>query len=420
MLQKAKHHIGNLLPALRSYNFRLYFIGQGVSLVGSWMQTVAGQWLIYPVLTGNKSYLGLVGAINLTPTLVLALLGGVLADRVDKKRTMILFQSFYAVSAFTLFLLIATQSIRIWHVFLAAAVNGIIFAFEMPLRQTLMLSLVEKKDIASALSLNTALFNGARSIGPAIAGLIIAGFGIGPAYLLNSLSFGAVIYAIMIMRLSSQKTQETHRGQRSVRESFQEGIRFIRSNKYIAVLLGLLFLLALFTWPVATLLPIFAHDIFGKGEVGFGMLQSFFGLGGAAGALGFHRLFTAWKNKFPLLVILFGTAFFYIAVFAVSKSFYLSLALALFGGWAVATAITTINSLVQIQTPDALRGRILSFYSVTLIGGMALGALLASAVVGTIGPRMTVLASALAFAILSALIMSMTGNKLRAKLAAMV
>lgn len=205
MLHNVKEQIGSFLPALRSKNYRLFFIGQGISLIGSWMQTIAEQWLVYPILTTNKSLLGLIGAVGMLPMLIFVLFAGVLVDRVNKQSIFLLFQYAYMMIAFILCFLIATHQIQLWHIFIAALVGGTIMAFESPTRMTFVMDLVEKEDLPSALSLNQSMFNSARAIGPALAGFTIAAIGIAPAYLANAISFFAVIASLYMMRFPKMK-----------------------------------------------------------------------------------------------------------------------------------------------------------------------------------------------------------------------
>lgn len=414
MWQKVKHQIGNYLPALRSPNYRLYFAGQGISLIGTWMQAIAEQWLIYPILTNNRSLLGIVSAVNLFPTAALVLVAGVIADRIDKQRGVIIQQSLYTVITFIMFFLVFTGRVAVWHVMAAALCMGIVFAFDMPTRQSLMIELVEKKDFASALSLNAAIFNTARAVGPAIAGALIAFVGIAPAYLINSLSFLAVIISVSRMKLPKKIT--SHTSPTSLRKGFMEGVSYIKTNKVVAVLLGILLLTTLFTYPTATLLPVFAHDIFHTGEAGFGMLQSAFGIGAVIAALSFYTLFGRVRDKFRLLISNLIVIFLANTLFSVSRFFPLSLFCQVVGGWAISSTIALVNTLIQSSAPSVLRGRLMSFYSFVLIGGMPFGALLASLGVGTIGPRFTISAVMIAFALCCFTLITATGGKLQLKL----
>lgn len=417
MIRHTKYIIGSLWPALRSRNYRLYFVGQGISLVGTWMATVAEQWLIYPVLTSNRSLLGIVSAVNLIPTTCLVLFAGVIADRVDKRKAQIIIQSLFSVLALILATLVFTGSIRVWHVMVAAFFTGVVFAFDMPTRQSLMVGLVEKKDFASALSLNAGIFNVARAIGPAVAGLLIATIGIAPAYFLNCLSFIAVIISIAMMRLPKFQFSDTHV---SLWKEFKEGIIYIRENKIIAALFSLLALETLFTWPTITLLPVFTHDIFQQGEVGFGILQSVIGVGAMLGAFGFSTIFHAVRDKYRLLTFSFLIVVVSLIIFSFSSVFAIALTAMLVGACAITIVVATINTLVQTHTPDALRGRMMSFYSFVLVGGMPFGALLGSVGVTTIGARLTAFTGAVLFGLTSFCLIGVTRGTLKEKLAAMV
>lgn len=416
MTGHGKRLISNLWPALRSRNYRLYFVGQGISLVGTWMATVAEQWLIYPVLTNNRSLLGVVSAVNLIPTMCLVLFAGVLADRIDRKKAQIWIQSLFAVISCVLAILVFTGTIQVWHVLVATFLSGVIFAFDMPTRQSLMVSLVEKKDYASALSLNAGIFNIARAIGPAVAGLLIATIGIAPAYFLNSLSFAAVIISIVLIRLPDFQFSDKHE---SLRKEFKEGFIYIKENKVIAVLFSLLTLETLFTWPTITLLPVFAHDIFRRGEVGFGFLQSAIGVGAMIGAFSFSKIFHAIRDKYQILIFSFLIVVVTLITFAFSSVFAIALIAMFIGAGAISIIVATINTLVQTNTPDALRGRMMSFYSFVLIGGMPFGALLGSVGVATIGARLTAFTGAILFGLTSFCLIRVTRSKLQEKLAVM-
>lgn len=413
MLQRIKHKVGNYLPALRSYNYRLYFFGQGISLVGTWLQTVAEQWLIYPVLTNNKSLLGIVSAINLAPTMVIVLFAGVLADRIHKRNAFMLFQILYALIALMMSFLIFSKQIQIWHVFVAALFTGIVFAFDNPTRQSFIIDLVERKDLPSALSLSSGIFNGARALGPALAGILIATSGIAAAYFLNSLSFLAVIISLLLMRLPPHVP---HKEETTIFEGFKEGVTYLKQNKVFAVLFALIGSLTLFTWPGATLLPVFAHDIFKTGEMGFGLLQSSFGVGAIIGALAFAKVYEINHNKLALLLTTIFLVVLSVMTLALTPFFWLAVLANLVSGWAVTTTFSTANTLIQLNIPAFLRGRMMSFYAFMLIGGMPIGALLASLGVATIGARLTVFVSAVFFALVSSLIIWVTKDKLAQKL----
>lgn len=412
MFQRVKHQIGDFLPALRSPNYRLYFIGQGISLVGTWMAAIAEQWLIYPVLTNNRSLLGIASAVNLLPTVALVLFSGVVADRINRRNALLITQVLFMVIAFMLGVLVFTGAIRVWHVFLATFIAGIVFAFDMPIRQSFMVTLVEKKDLASALSLNSGIFNAARAFGPAIAGFLIVAIGIASTYLVNGASFLAVILAILLMKLPTHVKSE-HPG---FKESFKEGFRYVATHKIIAVLLVLIGVLTFTTWPAATLLPVFAHDIFNKGEAGFGMLQSALGLGAVVGSFGLSKVYLLIKNKYNLLISLLLLIVISVFLFGMAPTFSLAILFQVISGWSIATFISTIGTLIMTDVPDHLRGRIMSFYSFMLIGGMPLGGLVASLGVATIGARATVSVMSIVLVMTSFFLIAATKGKFKEKL----
>lgn len=413
MLRRIKHHIGNFLPALRYPNYRLYFFGQGISLIGTMMQSVAEQWLVYPTLTNNKSLLGIVSAINLLPVTALVLLAGVWADRVDRRRAQMILQSLYAVIAFVMSYLIFSGRVEVWHVMVAALVSGVIFSFDMPTRQSLMVNLVDRQHFASAVSLNGAIFNGARMIGPAVAGALIAAAGIAPAYFFNGISFLAVIVSVYWMRIPKPSTP-VHRA--TIRSQFKEGLDYIRLTPMVYIALTLLAVLTIFTWPLNTLLAVFAHDIYNRGEVGFGLLQSAFGAGAMTGAFGFSALFQKVKRKDLLLIVSVLIVSLPSVVYAFWHQFVGALVLLFLSGWGVTTTIGVFNTTIQTMVPDRLRGRIMSYYSFVLVGGMPFGALLASIGVGVIGAPYTIFFCTVAFLLISFSILSITKHQFLAKL----
>lgn len=417
MLRRVKHHVGNFMPALRYPNYRLYFFGQGISLIGTWMQTVAEQWLVYPTLTSNKSLLGIVSAINLLPVTILVLFAGVWADRVDKRKAQMVLQSCYAAIAFIMSYLIFSGLVEVWHVVVASAITGIVFAFDMPTRQALMVNLVDKQFFSSALSLNGGIFNAARVVGPALAGALIAATGIAPAYFINGMSFLAVIVSVYLMQLPKHPDDIQHP---SFRGQLAEGFAFVREETMVFTSLALVAILTIFTWPVNTLMAVFAHDIYNRGEVGFGLLQSAFGLGAMVGAFGFHAVYERVQHKNRLLLSCIFVIFFSTMIYALWHEFIVSLSMLFFSGWSVATMIGILNTVVQESVPDQLRGRILSYYSFVLVGGMPIGALLASVGVGTIGAPQIIFYCMMVFLVASCAILYRTRNTFYQKLETLV
>lgn len=419
MLHHVRHKIASFVPALKSPNYRLFFVGQGISLIGSWMQSVAEQWLVYPVLTSNKALLGIISAVNMVPTLIFVLFAGVLVDRMNKRRMFIVFQVVYAIIAFVLYLLIVTKTIQLWHIFCAAIAGGIIFAFENPTRQTFMMDLVEKKYWPSALSLSSALFNSARALGPAAAGIIIASLGIAPAYLINSISFFAVIVSLSIMKFPPQVVEEKKQ-HASFFVGMKEGLQFIKNNKIYLVILAIVGSMTFFTWPGSTLQPVFAHDIFKKGEVGFGLIQSFFGIGAMVGGLTFSKVFEKLKRKYLLLYVGIIVTIITMIGYAWAPSFIFALVMQVISGWSISTIFSVNGTLIVISLPTEMRGRMLSIYTFVFMGFMPFGALLASLLVGLIGPQMIVTICAVGIGLSVTSLILLTKGKFQEKIMAMV
>lgn len=352
------------------------------------------------------------------PTLIFVVFAGVLVDRMNKRKMFIAFQIVYAAIAFALYLLIVTKHIQLWHIFVAAIIGGIIFAFENPTRQTFMMELVEKKYLPSAMSLSSALFNSARAIGPAIAGLVIAAFGIGPAYLFNSLSFFAVITSLLIMKFPPRSVETKPTA--PFFAGMKEGLVYIKNHKIYIGILAIVGTMTFFSWPASTLQPVFAHDIFKKGEVGFGLIQSMFGIGAMIGGITFSKIFEKLQHKHRLLFVAVGIAVITMIGYAWAPWFWFALVMQAIGGWAISTVYAICGTLMIIAIPDELRGRISSIYTFVFIGFMPFGALLASALVSVIGPQMIVTLCAIGIAIIFSILMLLMKGKFQEKIATMV
>lgn len=413
MLRFAKQSLIRLMPAISSMNYRLYFLGQSVSRVGSWFTTIALQWLVYPTLTSNKSYLGLVSTLHLAPAAIFILFGGVLADRVNKRVLTIWLQILLAITSFLLFFLIISRQIQVWHVFVFALFTGVIVAFDLPVRKSFMIASVPKAIFSSAISLDTASFNITRAIGPAAAGLTIAALGLGPAFLIDTLTFLAVIYALYLMQ--SERYSYTKLQQPFFKE-FAGGFHYILEHRVIAALLLLTALITFFSWPLATLLPVFAHDIFKTGEVGFGLLQSAFGLGAGLTAVGFNIIFKRVTNKFELIVACSILESLQLLLFSVVNFFPLALLFEFIAGIATTIVFASANTIIQEITPDSYRGRMMSFYYFVVTLSMPAAALVTSYTVVILGARATVFNSAIALLLSFLLVVIFMGKRLRLRL----
>lgn len=388
MLKTVQHHAKKAFPALTQRNFQIYFVGQFLSLIGTWMQITAEQWLVYPVLTHSKILLGLVGVAGNLPTTLLVLFTGVFADRLNKKKIIYVTQTLFMIYAFILSYLVWTHQVTIWHVMFFALLSGITFAFDMPTRQAFIVETVEEKEtLPSAISLNAAAWNAARAIAPPIAGLLIAAVGIAVCYLFNAVSFLAVIISLIFIRLAAFKPPTQTQ---SLAFHFKEGIGYIFSHKEILYLLIALAIYTIFSFSFTTLLPVYASDIFHADEKVFGLLGAAIGLGATVGAVGFSVVFSHIKDKRRLLLINTVINFVSLTAFAFSKNLGLSFFVLAFAGLSASTFVSSINTLVQMGIPNELRGRVMSFYSLVFVGSMPFGSLYAGTVANFAGAPLTV------------------------------
>ena len=382
--------LGYSLPyafrALGHRNFRLFFIGQFVSRTGFWMQNMAQAWLIYR-LTESSLMLGLVAFAGQVPTLVFGLLAGVVADRFNRYRVILIALYLAMLQAFVLGILTMSEWITAWQVFVLALVAGTIQAFEMPARQSFLMEIVGKDDLASAIALNSTLVNAARIVGPALAGLLVAQFGEGVCFTFNGCTFLAIIVGFLAMRLPP-RVVEPHLA-RSTSTFIGEGIRYALRTPAIRLLLILVSLLSLLSTPYTVLMPVFAGDILHSGPNGMGLLMGAAGAGAVVGALlmARHQGTEQLGRVMAFAFIRFGLG---LILFSLSHNFWLSmLVLPLVGsGFMVPMAAT--NTLLQTLSPDHLRGRIMSLFFIMLMGATPLASLLAGFLAPLIGAPLTV------------------------------
>lgn len=356
--------------ALAHRNFRLFFIGQGISLVGTWMQNVGEGWLIL-TLTNSPFYVGLTSALSSLGVLLFSLYAGVVADRVDKRRVIIFMQLAFMLEALAVAVLVWTGVVRVWHVLTLATILGLASAFDIPMRQSFVVEMVGKEDLMNAIALNSSLFNGARVIGPAIAGLLIGALGIAWCYFLNGLSYIAVIAGLLMMRLppivrSPQRP--------SAWSGFREVLTFLRGDRRLRVLMVLTATLSVFGFPYISMMPVFARDVLHRGATGYGALTSSIGIGAVIGALGV-ALASGRIHQRGRLMLIGGTAFgILLILFSASRSLALSMLLLGLTGCAMIVNNSITNTLLQTTAPDHLRGRIMGFYSFVFVGMAPFGA----------------------------------------------
>jgi MFS family permease len=376
--------------ALRHRNYRLFFGGQLVSLVGTWMQSVAQGWLVYK-LTGSALALGLVSAAGQAPMLVLSLVGGAVADRVAKRRLLIVTQSLLAGFAACLGLLTAFGVVRPWHVALLAALSGTAGAFDVPTRQAFISEIVGDEDLMNAIALNSTVFHGARVIGPTIAGVLVATVGMAACFLINSVSYLGVIAALAAMRVPPRVAASHGEG---LWRHLVAGVRYAGRTPVVAAILALVATFSIFGLPYAVLLPVYARDVHGVGPQGLGMLYAASGAGAVVGALG---LATFSRTRRRTILALAGLATFALAVtaFGWAPRFAFALVCLVVSGGAGLTFMASCNTLLQSTAPDELRGRLMGIYSFVFLGLAPFGALQAGALAQRFGAPRTITIGAL-------------------------
>ena len=384
--------------ALRHRNFRLFFGGQIISLVGTWMQTVAQAWLIYR-LTGSSVLLGVLGFVGQAPIFLLSPIAGLAADRWPRRRVVIATQSVSMLLAFILAALtltghISAQRLREseWEIIGLATLLGVVNAFDVPARQSFLIEMVGREDLLNAIALNSSMFNGARVAGPAIAGIVVAVVGEGWCFLLNGLSYLAVIAGLFMMRLA--KSKPVHDGAAPL-EKLREGFRFARHTKPIRALLILVSIVSFMALPFSVLMPIFAVQILHGGASAYGWLMGAVGVGAMFGALALamRQQLRGLGNVVGYSATALGAS---LVLFSASRWFWLSFIILVISGFAMMMQFTATNTLIQAMVPDQLRGRLMSFYSMTFLGMTPFGSLLAGAVAEHIGSPITVAIGGLA------------------------
>ena len=389
--------ISNTFRALRHRNFRLFFAGQFVSLTGTWMQSVAQSWLVYR-LTGSVVLLGLIGFASQIPVFLLAPIGGTVADRYNRHRILIVTQSCAMVLAGILAFLTLSGRIEIWHLFVIASGFGLANAFDIPTRQAFAVDMVGKEDLVNAIALNSSMFNGARIVGPAIAGILVALIGEGWCFFINAFSYTAVIGGLLKMNIVPHIRKATG----SAFENIKEGFTFVATNKPIRALMLLLGLVSLMGMPYAVLMPIFADQYLGGGSSTLGFLMGASGMGAVTAAL----TLASRREVFGLgrwVVLACGGFGISLLLFSVSRNFWLSMVILVPVGFSMMTQMSSSNTLIQSMVPDHLRGRVMSVYSMMFMGLAPFGALLAGSLAGIIGAPETVALGGLACVVGSAI-----------------
>jgi len=366
--------------ALRHRNYRLFFAGQLVSLIGTWMQQMALAWLVYQ-LTNSPLLLGLISGIGSLPMAFFSLIGGAVADRVNKRRILLTTQSVAMVLAFALAAMTGAGWIRAWHVAVLTAFSGTMMAFDMPARQAFVVEMVGKEDLMNAIALNSSIFNSARILGPAIAGVLVATFGPAWCFFINGLSFLAVLVGLLLMRFVPRELERRPRG---VVGDTLDGLRYVRSNRLVLGLAALLAVFQMFGYSYNVLMPIFARDILRAGPQGLGLLMA----SGAAGAL-VGALLVASLGSYPHRErVLFAGGFGLVGAlvaFALSHALHLSMAMLALAGLGGVSVMSVANTMIQTSVPDHMRGRVMGVWALVFASSAPLGSLQA----GTLAQYLT-------------------------------
>jgi MFS family permease len=386
-IPKELRKIKSTFSSLRSRNYRMYFMGQGFSLVGTWMGNVAMSWLVYR-LSGSVFLLGLVGFTNQIPMLILSPISGVLTDRYDRHKIMLFAQVFFMLQSLTIALLVLFNLIQVWHIITLSVIFGIISAFDAPARHSLVIDLIDKpEDLSNAIALNSAIFNAARLVGPAIAGITIAVVGEGICFLLNAASFIAIIVALLKIRIPFKRPAGKTA---NLKESFAEGLHYTFQSVPIRTLLFLLAIMSLAGFPFLVLLPAYAKEILHGGADTLGFLMSALGAGALCGALYMagRKSVLGLGGVISICAVTMGLA---VAAASFSENIYLSLSLFFIGGLSMILSIAAVNTMLQTIADEDKRGRVMSFYSMALMGTTPIGNLLAGSVASGIGIPYTLL-----------------------------
>ena len=378
--------MAHLLRAFRHRNYQLFFSGQLVSLIGTWMQSVAESWLVYR-LTGSAALLGVAAFCNQIPVFLLAPLGGTAADRFSRHRILVCTQAVAMVLPLILSVLTFTGRVQVWHVFVLAGCLGVVNAFDVPARQSFVVEMVGREDLLNAIALNSSMFNGARVVGPAAAGILVAVVGEAWCFLLNGISYIAVIWGLLAMRMPAPRRE---RPPSPIRGAL-DGFRFVAHRAPVRALLIQIGVLNLSGLPYIVLMPVFAVSVLHGGSKGLGLLMAATGLGALGGALslaarhgvrGLGRWIARSSGAFGVMLVLFS----------LSRSYWLSVALLIPVGFSMIVTLAATNTLIQSMVPDKLRGRVMSVYSMMLLGMAPFGGLWAGFVAERIGAPATVAA----------------------------
>ncbi len=377
------------LRALDHRDFRLFWTGQLVSLIGTWMQSVAQSWLVLQ-LSGSPLKLGLIGTFQFAPVLLFSVVAGAIVDRLPKRRLILATQTLLALQAFTLTALVWTGHVRYWHVAVLALLLGCANVIDMPTRQAFIVEMVGRGDLVNAVALNSAAFNGARIVGPALAGLLIGRFGLAPAFLLNGLSFLAVLGALSLVRAEGAPRP---RAATTMGEDVLAGLRYALSTPRVALMLSLVLVVSLCVMNFSVFVPLLARNVLRLDAAGFGFLMAALGVGAVTGAL---SLATLGGRQTPLRAILLAGVLACLTLLglAAAPEFHAAVVLLFLTGFFSIVCIASCSTTLQLAAPDELRGRVMSLHTLMFGGSFPLGAFMTGAIAEAFGVAAALVAAA--------------------------
>lgn len=380
-MEDKKIKAGNPFASLKHKNFRYYWIGMCISLVGTWMQNIAQPWLAYR-LTDSPFWLSVISALQFAPMLVISLFAGVLVDKIPKKRILIISQASFLILTMVLAILTWTGLIRYWHLVITALLMGIVNAFDMPARQSFVVELVGKEDLMNGIALNSTAFNGARIIGPAIAGLVMGAFGPALCFFINSISYAAVLISLFFVK--PYVIEKPPAKKEGIFKQIGDGLKYIYKSEILFSTVLIMIVVGIFANNFTVLVPVFAVKILNQQETGYGVLMSFMGVGCLIASLLVATFSQTGPKKFIMRVVPLIVAASLIII-GFSRSFFLTGIILLINGFFFAGIIAIANSTMQLNTTGEYIGRVMSVYSIVFIGSTPIGNLYAGAISNRFG-----------------------------------
>jgi MFS family permease len=368
--------LNTLFRSLRHRNFRLFWSGQLVSLIGTWMQTVAQAWLVLE-LTHSSLKLGVVSALQFLPMLFLSFFTGPFIDYFDKRKIILWTQASLMVQAFLLSVLVWTDTVQYWHIVVLATLLGIVNTVDMPARQSFIIELVGKEDLMNAIALNSSIFNAARAVGPAVAGMLIAAVGTAACFFMNGLSFFAVLAGLLFMKVECVTCRE--KPSYNILRDIGEAVRYIKATPVVMITIMLVSVVSIFGTNFTVLVPVFARMELNRDAAAFGFLMSSFGVGALVGAVSLAMM-SRWGPR-PAFLLGGGMSLsLFLMLIGLQRSYGLTALLLALAGWSMVTFFGMANTTVQLNTADHLRGRVMSLYALSFGGLTPFGSMFAGTV----------------------------------------